>query len=115
MLVENVVAQMLTAAGQKLYFYSNRDRRANGGGSMEIDFLLSRSKLEEKRNVIPIEVKNGIRVAHRSLDKFRTKFADYVAESYLLSVHDLKMKGGITFLPLYMAPLLPGGAVAHHE
>lgn len=39
-------------------------------------------------------------------------YADYVTESYLLSVHDLKVKDGITYLPLYMAPLLPGMAVA---
>ena len=109
MLVENVVAQMLTAAGQKLYFYSNRDRDV-AASRMEIDFLLSRSKLEEKRNAIPIEVKSGVRVSNRSLDKFRAKFADYVGESCLLSAHDLKVLDGITYLPLYMTPLLPGVA-----
>ncbi len=106
MLVENVVAQMLTAAGQKLYFYSNRDREG-AASRMEIDFLLSRSKLDETHNAIPIEVKSGVRISHRSLDKFRAKYADYVAESCLLSVHDLKVKDGITYLPLYMTPLLP--------
>jgi len=60
----------------------------------------------------PIEVKSGVRISHRSLDKFRAKYADYVAEPCLLSVHDLKVKDGITYLPLYMAPLLPGMAVA---
>ena len=119
MLVENVVAQMLTAAGQKLYFYSNRDRDV-AASRMEIDFLLSRSKLEEKSNAIPIEVKSGVRVSHRSLDKFRAKFADYVGESCLLSAHDLKVLDGITYLPLYMTPLLPDvaapiqGGIQHH-
>ena len=111
MLVENVVAQMLTAAGQKLYFYSNRDREGSAS-RMEIDFLLSRSKLEETHNAIPVEVKSGVRISHRSLDKFMAKYADYVAESCLLSVHDLKVKDGITYLPLYMTPLLPSMAVA---
>ena len=109
MLVENAVAQMLTAAGQKLYFYSNRNRES-AASRMEIDFLLSRSRLEEKRNAIPVEVKSGVRTSHRSLDKFKAKFADYVGESYLLSVHDLATRDGITFLPLYMTPLLPDGA-----
>ncbi len=37
MLVENIVAQMLTATGHKLYFYSNSSRE-NADERMEIDF-----------------------------------------------------------------------------
>ncbi len=45
--------------------------------------------------------------------KFRIqKYADCVAESCLLSVHDLKVKDGITYLPIYMTSLLPGMAAA---
>lgn len=105
MLVENVVAQMLAASGHKLYFYSNRSRTEKDS-RMEIDFLLTRKTLGERNNVIPIEVKSGKRITHRSLDKFRTKFANYVDTPCLLSRRDLEIKDGILHLPLYMAPLL---------
>ena len=88
MLVENVVAQMLTAAGKKLYFYSNTCRD-DVASRMEIDFLLSKSKLEGRNNVIPVEVKSGKRTTHRSLDKFRLKFPNYVDTPCLLSRRDL--------------------------
>ena len=82
---------------------------------LTLHFVISRSKLDETHNAIPIEVKSGVRISHRSLDKFRAKYADYVAESCLLSVHGLKVKDGITYLPLYMTPLLPDAALAFKE
>ncbi len=105
MLVENIVAQMLTASRHKLFFYSNRSR-TDAGSRMEIDFLLSKSAVGERNNVIPIEVKSGKRATHRSLDKFCAKFANYVDTPCLLSRRDLEMKNGILYLPLYMTPLL---------
>ena len=41
MLVENVVAQMLTASGHKLFFYSNSSRES-AADRMEIDFLVEK-------------------------------------------------------------------------
>lgn len=57
MLYENVIAQMLTANGHKLYFYThyNDEKHRN---DIEIDFLLSNnSKLKYK--IYPVEVKTG--------------------------------------------------------
>ena len=105
MLVENVVAQMLSAAGHKLYFYSNSSR-TDRDSRMEIDFLLARNTLGERNNVIPVEVKSGKRTTHRSLDKFRAKFANYVHTPCILSRRDLEIKDGILYLPLYMTPCL---------
>ena len=104
MFMENMVAQMLTSSGHNLYFFSNSSENAED--RMEIDFLLTRKTLGERNNVIPIEVKSGKRITHRSLDKFRTKFANYVDTPCLLSRRDLEIKDGILHLPLYMAPLL---------
>ena len=42
MLMENLVAQMLRAAGHKLYFYSNNSREETSD-RMEVDFLISKS------------------------------------------------------------------------
>lgn len=50
MLMENVVGQMLVASGHKLYFYSNSDRE-NSENRMEIDFLISKSKITNKHNI----------------------------------------------------------------
>ncbi len=105
MFAENVVSQQIVASGAPLYFFS-RNERGNRAESMEIDFLLARSKLAAKNNVIPIEVKCGSRLSHKSLDKFRNRYAEWLSPPYLLSMHDVKVEGGIVFLPLYMSGLL---------
>jgi predicted AAA+ superfamily ATPase len=105
MLVENVVAQMLVARGRKLYFYSRRSREESKN-RMEIDFMLSRSKLDSAHNVIPIEVKSGKKASHKSLDKFVEKFSSYVNKPYLLWMKDRKIQDGVEYLPIYMTPCL---------
>ena len=70
------------------------------------DFLLDKSTLTRRHNVSPVEVKSGSNVTHASLDKFRNKFKSNLAEAFLLSDRDVKVDRGITYLPLYMAPLL---------
>ena len=105
MLTENVVAQMLTASGKKLFFFSRHDRNSRRN-SIEIDFLVSKSKLANKNNVHPIEVKSGKNVRHNALDKFTAKYSDWLDVPYLLWDRDVVFKDGILHLPLYMAPLL---------
>ena len=58
MIVENLAAQMLTAGGHKLYFYSNSSRE-DRESRMEIDFLIAKSKISSRHNISPIEVKSG--------------------------------------------------------
>ena len=41
-----------------------------------------------------------------SLDKFMNRYAEWLSPPYLLSTHDVKVEGGIVFLPLYMSGLL---------
>jgi len=105
MLVENVVAQMFAACGRKLYFYSRRSRE-DAKERMEIDFVLSRSKLDVAHNVFPVEVKSGKNASHRSLDKFVEKFRSYVAKPCLFWMKDRKTQDGVEYLPIYMAPCL---------
>ena len=106
MVVENVVAQQIRAAGHKLYFYSKSDRQETEN-RMEIDFLLARSRTERSGNVSPIEVKSGKTYSIRSLTKFRTKYRQYLDTSYVLHTKDLRVGDeGIVYLPLYMAPFL---------
>ena len=105
MLVENIVAQMLTAAGHKLYFYSNSSRE-NAEDRMEIDFLTAKSKLTSKHNITPIEVKSSQRYTLSSLNKCINKFGNYLTTPIVLHSADLKQEKGIDYLPLYMTPLL---------
>lgn len=105
MIMENIVAQMLTAAGHKLYFYSNSSRD-NAEDRMEIDFLTAKSKITNSHNISPIEVKSGERYTLSSLNKFRRKYGEYTNIPYVLHTKDFKEEDGIVYLPLYMTPLL---------
>lgn len=104
MLIENIVAQIFTASGRKLYFYSSYSRDA--ADRMEVDFLLSKSSLTNKHNIIPIEVKSSINYTLSSLRKYIAKFDSYITSPIVLHFNDYEEKDGIKYLPIYMASLL---------
>ena len=105
MIVENIVAQMLTASGHKLYFYSNPSRD-DASSRMEIDFLIAKSKISSRHNISPIEVKSGKNYTLTSIKKFISKYKSQLHTPYVLHTGDLKEENGIVYLPLYMTPLL---------
>lgn len=105
MIIENIVAQMLKAAGHKLYFYSNPDRN-DKDSRMELDFLIAKSKITTRHNISPIEVKSTARYTITSLNKCIRKYSNYLATPYVVHTADLKVENGIVYLPLYMVPLL---------
>jgi hypothetical protein len=104
MLIENIVAQMLRASGHKLYFYSRSSNETEE--RMEIDFLIAKSKITTRHNISPIEVKSSTNYTLTSLNKFVTKFANYLSTSYVVHSTDLEVKGHTVYLPFYMVPLL---------
>ena len=58
-------------------------------------------------DIKPFEVKCGSRLSHKPLDKFMNRYAEWLSPPpYLLSAHDVKVEGGVVFLPLYMSGLL---------
>lgn len=105
MIVENIVAQMLTASGHKLYFYSNPSRDSSEN-RMEIDFLIAKSKISSRHNISPIEVKSSKNYTLSSIRKFMEKYKEQLFTPYVLHTSDYKEEEGIVFLPLYMTPLL---------
>lgn len=105
MLVENIVAQMLRTAGHSLFFYSNYDKE-DANNRMEIDFLIQKETVTSRHNISPIEVKSGTNYTLNSLTKCINKFGQYLSTPYVLHSKDLEIKNGITYLPLYMTPLL---------
>lgn len=105
MLMENIVAQMLVAAGHKLYFFS-KSSRTNAADRMEIDFLIAKKKVTSKHNISPIEVKSGDRYTLSSINKFRKKYAEALDTAYVLHTKDYKEQDEVVYLPLYMTMFL---------
>ena len=107
MLIENIVAQMLAASGNKLFFYSKSSEDAKE--RMEIDFLFQKDKVTSRHNIRPLEVKSGKNYTLStlsSLTKCMKKFGEYMTTPTVLHAADYKVEDGITYLPLYMTPLL---------
>ena len=98
-LYENIVAQTLYAAGNKLFYYTFP--KANSSHNYEIDFLIA------KRNKIsPIEVKSSGYKTHASIDAFIHKFSEKIGQRYLIYTKDLRKEGELLCLPVYMAMFL---------
>lgn len=98
-LYENVVAQILRASGNELYYHTWPTE--NGKRNYEIDFLLAR-----KNKVCPIEVKSSGYSTHASLDAFFKKYPDRVLDQYLVYSKDIKNEKGVQYLPFYMTMFL---------
>lgn len=96
---ENVVAQMLVAKGNNLFYYTMGSERSNH--LYEIDFLISQGN-----KICPIEVKSGNYRAHKSLDVFCDKFSNRIGEKYVVHTKDYKWENGINYIPVYMVPFL---------
>ncbi len=95
---ENLVAQMLVASGNRLFYHTwKKDEKHY----YEIDFLLSRGN-----KVCPIEVKSSGYKSHASLDAFAEKYSLVVLQKYLLYTKDLHKDGNTLLLPLYMTPFI---------
>ena len=105
MIVENIVAQMLVSAGHKLYFYDRSDPK-DSENRMEIDFLIAKKSITNRHNISPIEVKSSRNYTFSSLRKFMVKYAEQLHTPWLLHPGDYREENQVTFLPLYMTPLL---------
>jgi len=103
--VENIVAQMLQCGGHRLFFYQHTDAK-NAANTMEIDFLITKPQISSRKNIRPIEVKSTNRYTTTSLQKCMNKFSQFVSSPLVLHTSDYKQQDGITYLPLYMTPLL---------
>ena len=96
---ENVVAQMLKAAGHELYYYTFPTE--SGKHNYEVDFLIA-----DGDKVSPVEVKSSGYKAHTSLDAFCMKFSSRIRNKYLVYTKDLRKDGDVLYLPVYMTMFL---------
>ena len=95
---ENVVAQMLRAAGYELFYHTFP---AENNHYYEIDFLLSKGS-----KLLPIEVKSSGYKSHKSLDVFCSRYSSRVVQQTLVYTKDLQQDGPVTCLPIYLTPFL---------
>lgn len=90
---ENIVAQMLRAAGHSLYYYTFPANKENKK-YYEIDFLTVCGN-----KVNPIEVKSSGYKAHRSLDIFRERYSARIGQPTIIYTKDLRQEGASSIYP----------------
>lgn len=98
-LYENVVAQILKANGNSLFYYTFLDEKSRH--NFEIDFLLARNN-----KVCPIEIKSSGYKTHASLDAFSEKYSSRIFNKYLVYTKDLGKDKDVFSIPVYMTMFL---------
>jgi len=96
---ENIVAQMLTAKGNKLFYHTWPTE--SGKHNYEVDFLLSRGT-----KIWPLEIKSSGYKSHVSLDAFCKKYSDRIGERFLVYTKDYCRDKETTLLPVLMTMFL---------
>lgn len=96
---ENIVAQMLTAKGHDLFYYTMKSETSNR--NYEIDFLIP-----DGDKINPIEVKSGNYRNHKSLAVFSEKFGSRIKTKYVVHTKDYKRENGVIYIPVYMVPFI---------
>src|SRR5574344_13546 len=96
---DNVIAQMLKAAGKNLFYHTMS--YAEGKKYYEIDFVIA-----DKHKVTPIEVKSSGYKSHKSLDEFCIKYSDRIQHKYLIYTKDYKREKDVEYIPVYMTMFL---------
>ena len=98
-LYENVVAQILKANRNSLFYYTFLDEKSRH--NFEIDFLLARNN-----KVCPIEIKSSGYKTHASLDAFSEKYSSRILNKYLVYTKDLGKDKDVFSIPVYMTMFL---------
>ena len=98
-LYENAAAQMLTAAGNELFYHTFRNEET--GVRYKIDFLIARGS-----KICPLEVKSSGYQTHASLDAFAGKYHSRILTNYLIYTRDIRREREVQYYPIYMLPFL---------
>lgn len=98
-LYENVVAQILVANGNELFYHTIKNETSRH--SYETDFLISR-----KNKICPIEVKSSNYRTHKSIDAFCEKYSSRILNKYLIYTKDFSKDKDIFCLPVYYSQFI---------
>ena len=101
-LYENLVAQMITAAGRELFYHTWEKK--NSTHYYEVDFLIS-----EGSKINAFEIKSSGTGKHESIKVFYKKFSKNVHNIYLLSQKDVGKEENLQLKPFYFTPFLISG------
>lgn len=95
---ENIVAQILTACGQRLFYHT---WPAPNKKNYEVDFIINRGS-----KICPIEVKSSNSKEHASIDEFQKKFSSRILRRYLVHTKDMGKDRDLICIPTYMTAFL---------
>ena len=98
-LYENLVAQMINAAGRELYYHTWEKKGSTH--YYEVDFLISKNS-----KVSAFEVKSSGTGKHESINEFYKKFSANTDNIYLLSQKDTGTEEMLKKSPIYLTPFL---------
>ena len=98
-LYENMVAQIITAAGRELYYHTWEKLRSTH--YYEVDFLIS-----DNSKISAFEVKSSGTGKHESIGEFVKKVSANIGNLYVLSQKDVSIEGTLQKKPVYLTPFL---------
>ena len=104
MLYENVIAQMITASGRKLFFYTRYSEEKHRN-DIEIDFIISNDS-KTKFRISPIEVKSAKNYTTTSLGTFKDIFKKRIDRQIIVHPKNYSEEDGIIKIPPYMMFLI---------
>ena len=104
MLYENVISQMITASGRKLFFYTRYSEEKHRN-DIEIDFIIS-NESKTKFKITPIEVKSSKNYSTSSLDTFKEVFKKRIDRQLIVHPKNYSEDEGIKKIPPYMMFLI---------
>lgn len=95
---ENVVAQMLVACGQRLFYHT---WPTTNNKNYEVDFIISHGG-----KICPIEVKSSNSKEHASIDAFQEKYSGRILHRYLIHTKSMRKDQDLICVPTYMTSML---------
>ena len=98
-LYENMVAQMIIAAGRELYYHTWE--KVGSTHYYEVDFLIS-----DNSKISAFEVKSSGTGKHESIGAFAKNFSANSGNLYVLSQKDVSTEGILQKKPIYLTPFL---------
>ena len=98
-LYENLVAQMIAAAGRELYYHTWE--KSGSTHYYEVDFLIS-----DGSKIDALEIKSSGSGKHESINEFRKKFSQNINKTYLISQKDVGSEENLLLKPFYLVPFL---------
>ena len=104
MIYENMIAQMITASGRKLFFYTRYSEKKHRN-DIEIDFIIS-NESKTKFKISPIEVKSSKNYTTSSLGSFKELLKKRIDKQIIVHPKGYSEVDEVIKIPPYMMHLI---------